>query len=103
MKHLRLAQRAPLQITKVLLYLTSFFLLIIGCKSEEPVGFIEVKSTPSGAQVFLDGSATGETTYCVLENVKEGEHTVKLTKSGYTDWDTIVIVLQHQVSTINGR
>jgi hypothetical protein len=85
----------------VVFLLVSFSLLLSGCKILEPIGSIEVKSTPTGAHVVLDGSVTGETTDCILENVKEGEHAVSLTKGGYANWDTTVSVVQNKLTMIN--
>ncbi|TES92890.1 MAG: PEGA domain-containing protein, partial [Candidatus Cloacimonadota bacterium] len=46
---------------------------------------IQVNSTPTGAQVFLDGSDTGRTTNTTLTNVSAGSHTVDLVMEGYED------------------
>ncbi|MBN2379339.1 PQQ-binding-like beta-propeller repeat protein [candidate division WOR-3 bacterium] len=66
-----------------------------------PVGTIEVSSTPKGAEVFLDDTTTDNQTDCVLEDVDEGEHTIKLTLQGYADWDTTVTVEKNEVSTVD--
>ena len=59
------------------------------------MGRIEVRSSPVGAQVFLDGKLCGVTTskdpdavysdIFPIENVLEGEHTLVLKKDGYAD------------------
>ncbi|MFB3815519.1 MAG: PEGA domain-containing protein [Terriglobales bacterium] len=46
---------------------------------------LEITSTPPGADIELDGSFVGNTPSSV--GVSEGEHTVKLSKSGYTLWE----------------
>ena len=59
------------------------------------MGRIEVRSSPVGAQVFLDGKLCGVTRskdpdaefsdILAIENVMEGEHTLVLKKEGYSD------------------
>ena len=59
------------------------------------MGRIEVRSSPVGAQVFLDGKSYGVTRskdpdaefsdILTIENVMEGEHTLVLKKEGYSD------------------
>ncbi|MBM3332750.1 PEGA domain-containing protein [candidate division WOR-3 bacterium] len=63
-----------------------------------PVAELQITSTPSGAKVWLDWQETGDTTNCVLTDVKPGQHTVKLTKPGYFDWeDTVTAVYKQRV------
>jgi hypothetical protein len=51
-------------------------------------GTIDIKSTPSGAEVYLDGKDTGETTPTTLTAVEVGEHTIKLIYFHYQAWQT---------------
>ncbi len=46
---------------------------------------LEANSTPPGADIELDGNFVGSTPSSVT--VSPGEHTVKLTKSGYKPWE----------------
>jgi len=48
---------------------------------------VQVASTPSGAQVYIDNLFKG-TTPVTVENLAPGEHTLKLTLSGYDDFTT---------------
>jgi hypothetical protein len=64
-------------------------------------GAIQVNSAPTGATIWLDGSNTGYTTNRLLQNVWVGSHTVKLTKSGYVDWQQEVTVIAGKTTTIN--
>jgi len=61
-----------------------------------PVAELQITSTPSGAKVWLDWQETGDTTNCVLTDVKPGLHTVKLTKPGYFDWEDTVTAVYKQ-------
>lgn len=53
---------------------------------------IVISSTPQGADVFLDDNPTGKKTNCTLDSLTLGEHTVKLTLSGYKDWEREVVI-----------
>lgn len=46
---------------------------------------VEIASTPAGSDIELDGKFVGSTPSMV--RVPAGEHTVKLTKDGYTAWE----------------
>lgn len=46
---------------------------------------VEISSTPSGADIELDGSFVGDTPSSV--GMSPGDHVVKLTKSGYGKWE----------------
>jgi sugar lactone lactonase YvrE len=65
------------------------------------LGAISVVSTPAGAKVFLDGSDTGQTTACTLNNIAAGAHAVKLTKDGYADYQQNVTVTGGQTAAVN--
>jgi hypothetical protein len=45
---------------------------------EESLGSIDIKSSPIGAKVYLDGVDTGHITPIVLTHVSAGTHTIKL-------------------------
>jgi hypothetical protein len=49
------------------------------------LGTIKLTSTPSGASVFLDDSFKGVSPI-IISNVPVGKHIIKVTKSGYQDW-----------------
>lgn len=46
---------------------------------------LQVSSTPSGADIVLDGKSVGTTPADLL--VTTGEHTVRITKTGYSSWE----------------
>ncbi len=48
-------------------------------------GSVQVNSTPQGARVYLDGVDTGKVTNCLLPNLAQGSHAVKLVKEGFAD------------------
>ncbi|MBN1272940.1 MAG: PEGA domain-containing protein [Candidatus Aminicenantes bacterium] len=82
---------------------TAAVLLLSGGEAEEtiPAGTIHVYSTPKGASVYLDGSATGKTTDCTLTDVSPGSHTVKLAKEGYVEEEETVLVTEGGAATVN--
>ncbi|MDI6718625.1 MAG: PEGA domain-containing protein [Methanomicrobiales archaeon] len=45
---------------------------------------LRVESEPAGADIFIDGYATGYSTPYRIENISEGPHRVMLSKPGYT-------------------
>jgi len=67
-----------------------------------PVGSICVTSVPTGATIFLDNNNTGVLTDGTLTNVSVGNHTVKVTRSGYYDSTTSeVTVIANQTATVH--
>lgn len=48
---------------------------------------LEIKSTPVGARILLDGKDTNEVTNCVLSYVSFGKHSLKITKDNYSVWE----------------
>ena len=88
---------------KMLKYLAVITGVAVFVSCGGPVGTIEINSTPSGADVYLDDTTTSQQTDCVLEDVPEGEHTIKLVLEDYADWDTTVTVMKNEVITINAQ
>lgn len=64
-------------------------------------GSIDVNSSPAGAQVYLDGSDTGNITPYVITGVEEGDRTVKLSLLGYKDKEGTVEVVAGETTYIN--
>lgn len=46
---------------------------------------LKIQSDPTGALVMVDGIDKGKTP-CVVDDILQGEHTLKLTKSGFKDY-----------------
>ena len=63
-------------------------------------GSISVRSTPSGASVYLDGDYQG-TTPMTISGVIKGAHMVELQKAGYYEWNGQVTVVAGQSVTVN--
>jgi DNA-binding beta-propeller fold protein YncE len=57
---------------------------------------LDIRSTPSGAKVFLDGKDTGRLTNCKLPYVSFGTHEVKVIKENYAEWTQTVEVSEKQ-------
>ncbi|OPX70314.1 MAG: PEGA domain protein [Methanoregulaceae archaeon PtaB.Bin009] len=64
------------------------------------VGTIQVKSTPGGADVYVDGIFRGSTATTV-GNLAAGSHFVLLKMVGYQDWSGIVTVRPNQVTILD--
>lgn len=59
--------------------------------AEKAPGSIEVRSTPDGAEVYLDGEFKGYTPI-TLQNTASGSHLVEVVKDGYLRWSTAAVV-----------
>ncbi|MCX6844403.1 MAG: PEGA domain-containing protein [candidate division WOR-3 bacterium] len=64
-------------------------------------GSIQANSTPSSATILLDSTNTGKTTPFLLPNVAARAHDLRLTKDGYADWHSSVIVAQGRTTTVD--
>ena len=49
-------------------------------------GSLDIRSSPPGASIFIDGHPTGKTTPDVILNLTIGEHVVELQKPGHKVW-----------------
>jgi len=65
-------------------------------------GDIDIKSTPAGAKVYLDGVDTGSVTPYVITHVETGIHTIKLDKYHYKiQEDTNISVNAEETTYLN--
>jgi hypothetical protein len=79
---------------KIVLIILIFcvFVLLSGCLSNESYkGTIQLTSSPSGAEVYLDNQFKGSTP-CTITNVDQGNHTLEFRYPGYQSWSTGVTV-----------
>ena len=77
------------------------------------MGRIEVRTIPSGVEVFLDGARVGTTKSkgddveaseaLAIENVHEGEHTLVFKCEGYADATKHPVVENRKTQTVNAR
>jgi hypothetical protein len=67
---------------------------------QQTTGSINVRSTPTGATIVIDGTTRG-TTPATLTSISAGSHTIVLKKSGYNDYSTNVTVTGGQMSSIS--
>ncbi len=63
-------------------------------KSIIKMGYINVKSDPPNANIFIDGKNRGITPY--LLEVSSGRHEVKLIKEGYLSWEATLEVQENE-------
>jgi len=56
-------------------------------------GSIYIKSSPTGARIFIDGHDTGKLTPETITGLSPGEHTIKLTLPGYADYITTETII----------
>jgi len=64
-------------------------------------GSIDVRSSPAGARVFLDGAYTGNITPYVIGGVDVGEHAVELALVGHKDKEGMVTVTAGETSQVD--
>ena len=65
--------------------------LISGCISSQEKGTLQLASSPSGAQVYLDSQYQGSTPNTIT-NVDPGNHTLEFRYPGYQSWSTVILV-----------
>jgi PKD repeat protein len=63
-------------------------------------GTLQITTTPDGAAVYVDGGSKGMSPL-TLSGLAAGSHTVKLTKTGYTDYQATVTVIGGQTTPLN--
>jgi hypothetical protein len=78
---------------KIVLPILIFCVLISGCLSgeSEGKGSLQITSSPSGAEVYLDSQFQGSTP-CTIANVEPGNHTLEYRSAGYKSWTSIITV-----------
>jgi len=64
-------------------------------------GSINIQSNPAGAEIYLDGSDTGNITPYVMTDVEAGSHTLRLTYRHYKDREEAVRVNAGEITYIN--
>jgi len=66
-------------------------------------GNLQVNSTPTGAEIWLNGENTGKLTNHLFERLAPGSYVVRLVLAGYTDWVDTVEVVGGQTTTIDAN
>jgi hypothetical protein len=69
-----------------------------GQESPDNTG-VDITSEPAGAEIYVDGKSNGRTPAKIM--LSAGEHTVKVTRPGYKDWERKIMVEQGSVKTFN--
>jgi hypothetical protein len=79
----------------IVILILIFFVYISGCISSQDSGkgTLELTSSPSGAEVYLDNQYRG-TTPCTVADVALGNHTLQFRYQGYQSWSTAITVSQ---------
>ena len=62
-------------------------------------GSLHIRSTPTGAGIFLNGSDTGRVTDSILTDIAPGTHAIKLVKEGHFDAEDRVSVEAGKTAT----
>ena len=77
---------------KILTSILICCVLITGCISGQEKGTLQLESSPSGPQVYLDSQYQGSTP-STIANVEQGNHTLEFRFPGYESWSTVIVVL----------
>ncbi len=64
-------------------------------------GSISISSTPTGAQIYLDGSNTNHNSPYTLTGITTGQHAVTLKLNGYQDYNQNVTVIAGLIALVN--
>lgn len=78
------------------------FAFLTARAADDQFGTLGVTSTPSGAEVFIDGEQKGETPL-FLDNVLTGAHKVVVRKPGYELYSGTVLVASGQLMQVKAR
>lgn len=80
-------------IGKIVICLLVLSVFLCGCTTtpEEKTGVIQITSTPSGAEAYLDSEYHG-TTPVTVKAVPAGNHSVEIRERGYNTWSSIITV-----------
>ena len=71
---------------KLLIAISLLTFLTLAVFSQDLPTTLEISSSPSGAQIYIDGILSGITPY-VVNKISAGEHILKLSKDLYEDWN----------------
>jgi PKD repeat protein len=55
-------------------------------------GTLDLSSIPPGAEIFIGGADQGKVTPQIIQTIPTGTHSLKLTLSGYQDFNTTFII-----------
>lgn len=90
----------------ILLIAATAMIIVTSCDSSDdpitptPTGSIYLTSIPAGAEIWLDGSNTLQTTPDTIKDVDEGVHTITLTLEDYDDTTFSISVTGGQTSVV---
>ena len=74
---------------------------MISIEAPTPIyGFLKITSSPSGAEVFIDGKEVGVTPV-VNSRLLVGEHEIELRKEGYRREIEVVDIVENEISTLS--
>jgi hypothetical protein len=76
---------------KIIISIFVCCVLVSGCISSQEKGTLQLASSPSGAQVYLDSQYQGSTPNTIT-NVDPGNHTLEFRYPGYQSWSTVILV-----------
>ena len=86
-----------------LILIFSFLSVGAGCKKPWSLtGKLEVKSDPSGAEIFIDGQDKNVVTPYTFD-LKAGNYSLRLTKGDFKDYEEEVIIKRGETTTVEAE
>ena len=64
------------------------------------VGSLNITTAPAGAMVYIDGQSVGTTPFA-CSDILIGQHTIRVTKSGYKEYYQTITITQNATTRIN--
>lgn len=64
-------------------------------------GNLNIRTTPQGAHILIDGSDTGKLTPCTITDIIAGQHTVTLVLDGYYNNTSVVSIISEKTLNMN--
>jgi len=66
----------------------------------QEIGHLDVLSTPAGAEIYLDDNYKGVSPLSIA-NVSTGNHSLRLTMTGYENWTSTEVVKANETSSVS--
>jgi len=63
-------------------------------------GLVYVSTNPPGATVYIDGRLAHQTTPTVLRDLTPGKHFIRITLSGYNDWERSIPIVGKKATVL---
>ncbi len=66
-------------------------------------GSLNIVSNPAGACISIDEAVQNTTTPVTIADIPQGDHVLILSKDGYSDYNTLITIVNGQTTTISAN